>query len=106
MASSDGCIGDLETVLKLSEDNEAAQTVLRELRAVSLDEDAEDAKVDYENPPLEADKLEVDSGSDTSDANHTGNAVPCLFYNHQGCARGTSCKFSHAPDEKSVRDDL
>ncbi|KAJ7732367.1 hypothetical protein DFH07DRAFT_1065601 [Mycena maculata] len=111
-----GAIIDLETILKLSEENEAAQTALRELRAISLDEEADPeaeaeaegatVDVDYETPSLEAEKLEVDSGSDTSDAKHTGNAVPCLFYNHQGCARGNSCQFSHAPDEKSVRDDL
>ncbi|KAJ7494854.1 hypothetical protein B0H11DRAFT_920060 [Mycena galericulata] len=187
-----GAIVDLETVLKLEENNEAAQTSLRELRAVaaSLDEEAaavtagktegtstrasegntegEGAKakegegegtaagegtiegetaaageakavtenagdsaaaggsagsgananaplnanaepepeIDYATPAIDADKLEVDSGSDTSDANHTGTGVPCLFYNHQGCARGTGCKFSHAPDEKSVRDGI
>ncbi|KAJ6583299.1 hypothetical protein B0H10DRAFT_1890149 [Mycena sp. CBHHK59/15] len=101
-----GAIVDFESVLKLAEDNESAKAALTELRTISLDEDAADVAVDYEIPTVDADKLEVDSGSDTSDANHTGNGVPCLFYNHQGCARGSTCKFSHGPDEKSVRDDL
>ncbi|KAJ7107004.1 hypothetical protein C8R44DRAFT_858094 [Mycena epipterygia] len=107
-----GAIVDLETVLELSADNEAAQTALHELRAgvpdteTAAETDTEDATAEWALPAIDAEKLEVDSGSDTSDANHTGNAVPCLFYNHQGCARGNDCKFSHAPDEKSVRDDL
>jgi hypothetical protein len=48
----------------------------------------------------------VDSLSNTSDCNHRGNGVPCRFYNREGCAKGALCPFSHAPDEKSVRDDL
>ncbi|KAG6827821.1 hypothetical protein H0H92_010337 [Tricholoma furcatifolium] len=47
-----------------------------------------------------------DSGSDSSDYVHVGNRVPCRFYNHGGCARKESCKFSHAPDELSERDKL
>ncbi|KAJ3996865.1 hypothetical protein F5050DRAFT_1522983 [Lentinula boryana] len=30
----------------------------------------------------------------------------CRFYNHLGCRRGKKCLFSHAPDTRSIRDDL
>ncbi|KAI0264870.1 hypothetical protein BC834DRAFT_1042072 [Gloeopeniophorella convolvens] len=40
------------------------------------------------------------------DCRHVGNGKPCRAYNHGGCAQGTQCKFSHAPDHKSVRDEL
>ncbi|KAG6860442.1 hypothetical protein C0995_011082 [Termitomyces sp. Mi166 len=62
--------------------------------------------VDFAFPRYEDDKLEIAEPSDSSDCNHVGNGVPCRFYNHNGCARGVECDFSHAPDEKSVRDDL
>jgi hypothetical protein len=44
--------------------------------------------------------------SDSSDWNHEGNGIPCRLYNHDGCTRGNDCRFSHAPDLKSVRDQL
>lgn len=62
--------------------------------------------VDFGFPRWEQDGLELASLSDSSDAHHVGNGVQCRFYNHEGCARGSECAFSHAPDEKSVRDDL
>ncbi|TRM58004.1 hypothetical protein BD626DRAFT_411084 [Schizophyllum amplum] len=38
------------------------------------------------------------------DDRYTSTAPSCRFNNHDGCARGEACTFSHAPDEKSVRD--
>ncbi|KAG6881568.1 hypothetical protein C0993_000928, partial [Termitomyces sp. T159_Od127] len=67
---------------------------------------AEVSPVDYAFPRYEDPRLEIAEPSDSSECNHTGNGVPCRFYNHAGCARGAACEFSHAPDEKSVRDDL
>ena len=53
------------------------------------------------------DVLDDDDGySDSSDCLHVGNGVPCRFYNHAGCVRGAECAFSHAPDERSIRDEL
>jgi hypothetical protein len=59
-----------------------------------------------ESSLLDGAKLELESVSDSSDWNHEGNGIPCRFYNHDGCLRGTVCRFSHAPDHKSVRDRL
>lgn len=62
--------------------------------------------IDFGFPHWDYEALEVASVSDSSDCQHVGNGVPCRFYNHEGCTRGTGCAYSHAPDEKSVRDDL
>ncbi|KAF9457703.1 hypothetical protein BDZ94DRAFT_1326058 [Collybia nuda] len=62
--------------------------------------------VDFDFPHYNDESLELASMSDSSDCNHVGNGIACRFYNHQGCARGSECTFSHAPDEKSVRDDM
>ena len=48
----------------------------------------------------------AETESDSSDCEHTGNGVACRFYNHAGCTRKGGCQFSHAPDDKSVRDKL
>ncbi|PPQ87238.1 hypothetical protein CVT25_004088 [Psilocybe cyanescens] len=62
--------------------------------------------VDFGFPQYDFEALEIAELSDSSDCNHIGNGIQCRFYNHDGCGRGTTCTFSHAPDEKSVRDDL
>ena len=62
--------------------------------------------VDFGFPHYDGDALEIASVSDSSDCNHVGNGVQCRFYNRDGCGRGSGCVFSHAPDEKSVRDEL
>ncbi|KAL0575379.1 hypothetical protein V5O48_006592 [Marasmius crinis-equi] len=56
--------------------------------------------------PYEANEDGADSDSGSSDCEHVGNGVGCRFYNHGGCTRGSRCQFSHAPDDKSVRDKL
>jgi len=63
-------------------------------------------EVDFTFPQWDYEALEVASVSDSSDCYQVGNGVPCWFYNRTGCTRGTDCTYSHAPDEKSVRDDL
>ncbi len=68
--------------------------------------EALNAAVDFNFPHWDFEALEVASVSDSSDCQHVGNGVPCRFYNHNGCVLGTACAYSHAPDEKSVRDDL
>ena len=70
------------------------------------DDDDYSADSDDEGPLLNDIKVELESVSDSSDWNHEGNGIPCTFYNHDGCTRGNDCRFSHAPDHKSVRDRL
>ena len=52
------------------------------------------------------DAVDVEVDSDSEDASHKGNGTPCKFYNSTGCRNGKRCKFSHASDSKSVRDEL
>lgn len=56
-------------------------------------------------PEYDEEACELSSNSDSSDCVHVGNGIPCRFYNHDGCSRGDQCNYSHAPDEKSVRDE-
>ncbi|TFK34378.1 hypothetical protein BDQ12DRAFT_636513 [Crucibulum laeve] len=86
------------------------------LGANPVDEEVKDLDFGFPHWPKDGEdevdgvdnKLQWDQGSlsDSSDCEHTGNGVPCRFYNHDGCKRGKECEFMHAPDEKSVRDDL
>ncbi|KAI0367860.1 hypothetical protein BV20DRAFT_529006 [Pilatotrama ljubarskyi] len=50
--------------------------------------------------------IELENESDSEDAKQEGNGMPCKLYNRDGCAQGQRCRFSHAPDGKSVRDEL
>ncbi len=50
--------------------------------------------------------LEPEVESDTEDFAHDGNGAPCKFHNGNGCSRGKRCQFRHAPDARSVRDEL
>lgn len=80
--------------------------IVRQLWESGEGEDTGDGSSTDEFPHPDEDKFEVSSHSDSSDFEHQGNGIPCRFYNHNGCNRGTACSFSHAPDSKSVRDNL
>jgi hypothetical protein len=94
--------------LKQDPTSTEAKNALHETLALltERDDDTDVAVSDDENPLLSDNKVELESVSDSSDWNHEGNGIPCRFYNHDGCMRGNECRFSHAPDLKSVRDQL
>ena len=53
--------------------------------------------------------IDVEYGSDTDDYEHEGNGIACRWHNRaaEGCRYTAAvCMFRHAPDWKSVRDDL
>jgi hypothetical protein len=101
---------DFETVLEHDPTHLRALAAIAEVRQFLSQAGLEDIKqeniVDFGFPHWDYEALEVASVSDSSDCRHVGNGVPCRFYNHDGCGKGTECPYSHAPDEKSVRDDL
>lgn len=70
----------------------------------SSDQDYDTSEYDW--PHFDDSAQSSAAESDSSDCSHKGNGISCRFYNHGGCNRGTNCKFSHAPDEKSLRDEL
>jgi hypothetical protein len=88
----------------LTEARDALSETLALMR--ELDDEYDVAVTDDESPLLDDKKFELESVSDSSDWHHEGNGIPCRFYNHDGCTRGIDCRYSHAPDEKSVRDRL
>lgn len=59
-----------------------------------------------EAPALDEYPISSDDESDSSDYQHVGNGIPCRDHNHQGCRRGKTCSYSHAPDESAERDAL
>ena len=52
--------------------------------------------------------IEVEDESDSGDFEHPGTGIACKFHNTSdtGCFYGEMCRFRHAPDSKSVRDEL
>ncbi|KAJ3832629.1 hypothetical protein F5878DRAFT_449778 [Lentinula raphanica] len=53
----------------------------------------------------------LDCPSDSEDYEHQGRKdrqvkSPCRNYNHEGCQLGKGCRYKHAPDGRSVRDEL
>jgi hypothetical protein len=96
-------------IVKLDPQNVEAQSELTSIRTLwerGEGEDTGNTTSDDEYPPPDEEALEIQSVSDSSDCAHDGNGIPCRFYNRDGCLRGTDCEFSHAPDNKSVRDKL
>ncbi|KAF8137160.1 hypothetical protein EV363DRAFT_1316886 [Boletus edulis] len=103
---------DFRTLLTLDPDNRVAETELASLeerrRDSSYLEEEEDMNSysDHEAPALEDDPDLGESLSESSNCEHTGNGIPCKFYNRAECKNGRACRYSHAPDQKSERDAL
>ncbi|KAF5318132.1 hypothetical protein D9619_012190 [Psilocybe cf. subviscida] len=96
---------DLEGILAQDPGNPEAQ---RELAQMSLIQDAgyPTDKDDDGWPWFNEEPYEFAEDSDTEDCKHKPHRPPCRFYNRGTCDRGASCRFSHAPDAISVRDEL
>ncbi|KAI0264885.1 hypothetical protein BC834DRAFT_1042084 [Gloeopeniophorella convolvens] len=105
---------DFRTVLKQDPASTEAKSALEDTLALMRARNKEDApgpkaeaRLDADrSPSLNGDGMALESLSDSSDCQHTGNGKPCTRYNYDGCMRGARCKFSHAPDYVSVRDGL
>ncbi|KAH8979479.1 hypothetical protein EDB92DRAFT_1955086 [Lactarius akahatsu] len=98
---------DFAAVLVQDPDSTEASKALDETFTLISERNKEEAVVEEDSHPTFIDQgKELESVSDSSDWNHEGNGFPCRYYNHDGCTRGVECKFSHAPDHKSVRDRL
>ncbi|KAG8216628.1 hypothetical protein J3R82DRAFT_6823 [Butyriboletus roseoflavus] len=104
---------DFRTMLALDPGNKVAEADLafaEEKRHSPSHWEAEEEETknytDYEDPALEDDPQLGESLSESSDCEHTGNGIPCKFYNRTECKNRRACRFSHAPDKKSERDAL
>lgn len=100
---------DLRVVIKRHPDITEAKTELDKVQAERKkhgDGQRAEKTYDEEFPPFDAEEWDPPLDSDSEDVKHTGNGKPCRFYNHGGCGKGALCDYSHAPDDKSIRDDL
>ncbi|KAF9220691.1 TPR-like protein [Gyrodon lividus] len=98
---------DFRTVLRLDPGNKEAESRLDFVEELYLADDGLETDHSDDEYPSPSEELQLEeSVSESSDCEHEGNGVPCKFYNHDGCAKGSACRFSHAPDSKSERDSL
>ena len=94
-------------MLTIDRSNQPAKAELKEVRRAMETIGSYDWPGDDQLSKRPVDSaLEIEDESDSEDFAHTGNGTPCKFYNHAGCRHGSRCRFKHAPDSKSVRDEL
>ncbi|KAJ3825745.1 hypothetical protein F5880DRAFT_1550201 [Lentinula raphanica] len=116
-----GAIRDFERCLKMDPNgadfkNELAATK-KERSAQKVEDDDDDS--DYEaklvfglGPDFAPERTihVLDCPSDSEDYKHKGKnkgtKLACRYYNHDGCRFGNSCRYKHAPDDRSIRDEL
>ena len=97
---------DLQDIVAQDPNNESAKEELRSVEEQMRNNNGTPEGA-FDKYPLHQDTpWELLSDSESEDSKHIGNRMPCRFYNKGECRRGTECKFSHAPDAKSVRDEL
>lgn len=97
---------DLEGILYLEPANPDAKEQLIQVNELIRFEGGFPVDPSTRYPRVNDEPWEVYYDSDSEDCNHKRNKTPCRFYNHEGCRNGAQCSYSHAPDDKSVRDEL
>lgn len=97
---------DLEGILYLEPANQDAKEQLKQVNNLIRAQGGFPSDPCDRYPRVNDEPWEVYYDSDSEDCNQKGNKTPCRFYNHDGCRNGSQCHYSHAPDEKSVRDEL
>ena len=99
---------DIRMLLVLDPKNDKALKERDDIRARKLCSDSLDWPGDAELAVVASvgAALEIEDESDSEDFAHAGNGTPCKFYNRGACRHGPRCRFKHAPDRKSVRDEL
>jgi hypothetical protein len=101
-------LADFEVIVRRDPTLQEAKKELAFIRAaLGSDSEGSDEDSEEEYPAFSDMPWASHSDSDTPDCKHTGvRDVPCRFYNRGGCIKGTECEYSHAADDKSVRDEL
>jgi len=101
---------DFETIITHDANCHDAKKELASIREMQNDSDDDGSEFygDEVYPRFSDEPWPTYSDSDSADCKHTGKegTIACRFYNHEGCSRNSECKYSHAPDVKSVRDEL
>lgn len=94
---------DLRRILAQDSSNALAIAEMKSVLIIKRMVPGEDRTEDHD---LIEDVLDLEEESDSEDYKHKGSGTPCRFHNRRGCTQGARCRFSHAPDPKSVRDEL
>ncbi|CAA7260895.1 unnamed protein product [Cyclocybe aegerita] len=108
----DGARKDFEAILRRDPDCQEAHQELEIVRGLlaATSEELEHESDDEEHPGFSDEAWESYSDSDSPDCKHLGidqvAQPPCQAYNRGGCENGIGCPLGHAPDRKSVRDEL
>ncbi|KAL0060870.1 hypothetical protein AAF712_012334 [Marasmius tenuissimus] len=99
---------DFETIQKHAPEVASELRLARQIlkRGDNTFSDGEYTHKEYIWPPYKEACHELKSDSGLSDCEHIGNGVSCKYYNQGRCTRGQECAYSHAPDDRSVRDKL
>ncbi|KZP09236.1 hypothetical protein FIBSPDRAFT_242463 [Athelia psychrophila] len=102
-------MSDFENVLRIDPQCHEARRELAIAR--ELWEEGEGDETGFNTSEDEAPHPEANPDNDDSeDEHHIGRGakllVPCRFHNHDGCNKGAACDYSHAPDNRSLQDDL
>ena len=94
---------DLQRLLSIDKSNAAARHEIESLRETY---GISETRTSTRNEPNDA--MDIEDESDSEDFTHLGKGLACRYYNTRvtGCRKGTSCLFRHAPDSKSIRDEL
>ncbi|TFY57503.1 hypothetical protein EVJ58_g6978 [Rhodofomes roseus] len=97
-------IEDFRSVLRQDPSSNIARTALEETLLLNHGRASSEGnpKELEENDPL----WEIMTESDSSEYKHEGNNTPCRYLNHDGCNDGSQCRWKHAPDARSIRDEL
>ncbi|KAJ3506955.1 hypothetical protein NLJ89_g6574 [Agrocybe chaxingu] len=108
----DGARKDFEAILRRDPDCQEAHQELEIVRGqlAATSEELDHESDDEGHPEFSDEAWEPFSDPDSPDCKHLGIGrvaqPPCRAYNREGCAKGISCPLAHAPDRKSVRDEL
>ena len=97
---------DFSKALSLDNAHANARAELQTVQSYLRTRLTQDWPEDECDPGADDEPLEREDESDTEEFVHMGNGSPCKFYNDDGCTRGRRCQFRHAPDSRSVRDEL
>lgn len=95
---------DFKAILRKDPSNAAAREALSE--AIELNDGR--GLETPEKPTYESGNAlwDAETTSDSSEYEHEGNGTPCRYLNHDGCRHGAQCRWKHAADANSVRDQL
>lgn len=99
------CASDFRRIIEIKTDAPDARAQLDQTLAL-LTGNTREEEEEREDIFWFTDLNDIMTTSDSSEYRHEGNGRSCRYNNHDGCRHGAECRFRHAPDDMSVRDEL